>query len=420
MNVNPPVVIAGLVAVAAGGFVVGRISSPSEGKAAAAESSIQERVRNGERITSSGAGQENGRQRESRESGKSIPMAEKLLRMEAIMRGENPLDRSRALLALIDQLGPGDFEAVVAQFRALGITQNRLGEYSMLLSAWAKADPLSALEYAKENTQGGFASSTILATWANLDADAALRWAEANHDGKGANPYMAGVIRGIAETDTALATDLLKGMPFSEQRGEALAGMMQHVLKQGPEASRNWITAIDDEQLREGAVIRMSTAMADVDPQGTAEWLVKHPSQASDRRLDDVYERWAGKDQDAALASINALPAGNQRTNALSGVVSVTAGKDPQGALAILDRYQGDVNDGVVRDYVRNAFDKDPTLAMGAIARIGNEGDRNRTYERALEGWLRNDAPKAEAWMSSNAVPPNVVQNVRRRLERQQ
>jgi len=419
MNAKPPVVIAGLVAVAAGGFVVGRISSPEE-KTAVAGSSVQERVRNGERITSSGGGQENGRQREARENSKSTPMAEKLQRMEAIMRGENPLDRSRALLALIDQLGPGDFEAVVAQFRALGITQNRLGEYSMLLSAWAKADPLSALDYAKENTQGGFASSTILATWANLDADAALRWAEANHDGKGPNPYLAGVIRGIAETDTALATDLLKGMPFSEQRGEALAGMMQHVLKQGPEASRNWITAIEDEQLREGAVIRMSTAMADVDPQGTAEWLVKNPSQASDRRLDDVYERWAGKDQDAALASINGLPAGNQRTNALSGVVSVTAGKDPQGALAIMDRYQGDVNDGVVRDYVRNAFDKDPVLAMGAIARIGNEGDRNRTYERALEGWLRNDPPKAEAWMSGNAVPPNVVQNVRRRLERQQ
>ena len=128
MNVKPPVVIAGLVAVAAGGFVVGRISSSSEGKAVSAESSVQERVRNGERITSSGGGQENGRQREARDSGKSVSMAEKLQRMEAIMRGENPLDRSRALLALIDQLGPGDFEAVVAQFRALGITQDRLGE----------------------------------------------------------------------------------------------------------------------------------------------------------------------------------------------------------------------------------------------------------------------------------------------------
>jgi hypothetical protein len=419
MKANPPIVIAGLVAVAAGGFFVGRISSSSDGKTDVAESSVQERLRNGERMTSN-SGEENSRQREARESGKTLLMAEKLQRMEAIMRGENPLDRSRALLALIDQLGPGDFEAVVAQFRALGITQNRLGEYSMLLSAWAKADPLGALEYAKENTQGGFASSTILATWANLDADAALRWAEANHDGKGANPYLAGVIRGIAETDTAWATELLKGMPFGDQRGEALAGMMQHVLKQGPEASRSWITAIEDEQLRNGAMMRMSTAMADVDPKGTADWLVKNPGEASNRRLDDVYERWAGKDQDAALASINALPAGDQRTNALSGIVSGTASKDPQGALALLDRYQGDVNDGVVRDFVRNAFDKDPAVAMGAIARMTNEGDRNRTYERALEGWLRNDAPKAEAWMSGNAVPPNVVQNIRRRLERQQ
>lgn len=171
--------------------------------------------------------------------GKRMRTSEKLAKMEEIVRGENPLDRSRSLLALIDQLAPGEFEEVIAKFRELGITQNRLGEYSMLLSAWAKVDPLAALEYAKVNTQGGFASNTILATWAASDPDAALRWAEAAHDGNGANPYLAGVIRGIAELDPARATELLAGMPFSEQRGEALAGMMQHILKQGPDASRS-------------------------------------------------------------------------------------------------------------------------------------------------------------------------------------
>ena len=78
--------------------------------------------------------------------------SERLARLEAIMRGENPLDRNRALLAFIDQLGPGDFEAAVAQFRAMGITDSRFGEYALLLSAWAKADPLAALDYAKGNT----------------------------------------------------------------------------------------------------------------------------------------------------------------------------------------------------------------------------------------------------------------------------
>lgn len=333
------------------------------------------------------------------------------------MRGENPVDRSRALLALIDQLAPGEFEDVIAQFRALGITQNRLGEYSMLLSAWAKVDPFAALEYARNNTQGGFASNTILASWASMDPEAALRWAETNFDGTGANPYLAGVIRGIAETNPARATELLEGMPFGEQRADALTGMMQHILKQGPEASRTWIMALTDDRLREGAMMRMAEPLADVDPQGTAEWLVNNPGEASNRRLDDVYERWAGKDLDAALASINSLPAGAQRSNALGGVVSREASNDPRSALALMDRYPNDVNDGVVRDFVRNAATKDPEIAASTISRITDEGQRNTAYQRMLWRWLETDMPKAQAFVQAHQLPEQVTRMVTRRVQ---
>ncbi len=416
MKASPLVVISGLVVVATGGFIIGRISSgDDDADPKTAEVSRPERTRQGEKATA-GADSQGGKP-DARGPGKRMRMDEKLQKMEAIMRGENPLERSRALLALIDQLGPGDFEEVVAQFRALGITQNRLGEYSMLLSAWAKADPMAALEYAKNNTQGGFASNTILASWASIDPDAALRWAETNHDGKGANPYLAGIIRGIAETNPERATELLKGMPFGDQRGEALAGMMQHILKQGPEASRSWIMALDDEQLRNGAMIRMSEPLADLDPKGTADWLVKNPGEASNRRLDDVYERWAGKDLDAALASINTLPPGDQKTNALSGVVSREASNDPKAALALIDRYPNDVNDGVLRDFVRNAADKDPEMAANTISRIGDERQRNDAYQRTLWRWLETDLGKAQAFVQSHQLPEQVTRMVTRRVQ---
>jgi len=420
MKASPAVVISGLVVVATGGFIVGRITSDDDAPDAKAEVSRADRVRPGgtaaAQVGEGGPGSAR-HATDGRTSGKSAPIAEKLQKMEAIMRGENPLDRSRALLALIDQLAPGEFEDVVAQFRALGITQNRLGEYSMLLSAWAKVDPFAALEYARNNTQGGYASSTILASWASMDPDAALRWAETNFDGTGANPFLTGVIRGIAETDPARATELLKGMPFSEQRGEALVGMMQHILKQGPEASRNWIMALDDDRLREGAVMRMAEPLADIDPQGTADWLVKNPGEASNRRLDDVYERWAGKDLDAALASINNLPTGPQKTNALGGVVSREASNDPKAALALLDRYPNDVDDGVVRDFVRRAADKEPEMAANTISRINDEGQRNNAYQRMLWRWLETDMPKAQAFVQAHPLPEQVTKMVARRVQ---
>ncbi len=418
MKASPAVVISGLVAVAAGGFIAGRISSDGDAAAAKAEVSRPERVRPGGAAAASGDGAPgSARSTEERTSGRSAPIAEKLQRMEAIMRGENQLDRSRALLALIDQLAPGEFEEVIAQFRALGITQNRLGEYSMLLSAWAKVDPFAALEYARNNTQGGFASSTILSSWASIDPEAALRWAETNFDGTGANPFLVGVIRGIAESDPARATELLKGMPFGELRAEALAGMMQHILKQGPEASRTWIMALDDDRLRDGAMMRMAEPLADIDPKGTADWLVKHPGEASNRRLDDVYERWAGKDLDSAIASLNALPAGNQRSIALGGVISREASNDPKAALALMDRYPGDVNDGVVRDFVRNAAGKDPEIAANTISRITDEGQRNAAYQRMLWRWLETDMTKAQAFVQAHQLPEQVTRMVARRVQ---
>lgn len=343
--------------------------------------------------------------------------ADKVAKMEEIVRGENPLDRSRALLALIDQLAPGEFEEVVAKFRQLGITQNRLGEYSMLLSAWAKVDPLAALEYAKVNTQGGFAANTILATWASTDPDAALRWVlAAPYEGNGANPYLAGVIRGIAETDPARATEILKTMPFGEARGEALAGMMQHILKQGPEVSRSWIDGIDDERLRNGAMLRMSGALAEADPKGTADWLVKNPGEAANRRLDDVYETWAGKDYNSALASLNSLPAGEAKSNALSGLVSKQASDNPTQALALLNTYPADVNDGVVRDFVRHSFDKDPQIAAENIYRIADERQRTEAYQRTLWRWLDRDPVKAQQFAANHPLPEQVVNMVNRRL----
>jgi hypothetical protein len=344
-------------------------------------------------------------------------MAEKLQKMESIMRGENQLERSRALLALIDQLAPGEFEEVIGQFRALGITQNRLGEYSMLLSAWAKVDPFAALDYARNKTEGSFASNTILSSWASLDPDAALRWAETNFDGTGENPFLAGVIRGIAESNPERATELLKGMPFGEQRAEALTGMMQHILKQGPEASRLWITALDDDRLREGAMMRMAEPLAEIDPKGTAEWLVKNPSEASSRRLDDVYETWAGKDLDSAIASISTLPAGDQRSNALGGVISHEASNNPSNALALMDRYPGDVNDGVVRDFVRNAAGKDPEIAANTVSRMKDEGQRTTTYQRLLWRWLESDMTKAQAFVQANQLPEQVTRMVARRVQ---
>ena len=340
---------------------------------------------------------------------------DRLAKLESIVRGENPLDRNRALLAFLNALSPGDFEEAVAHFRSLGITQDRMGEYSLLLTAWAQVDPMAALTYAEKNTTSGYAQDMILTSWASTDLDAALRWAKNNHTGGEPNPYLAGIIRGISQSDPARATELLAGMPRSEERGKGLDFLMPQLLAQGTDATHRWISTLTDDSLRNGAIMRASGKLADADPAGTAAWLFANPGDAARRRMDDVYSTWAGRDRQAALSSFGKLPAGDLRSNALRGIVNSVAGGDPKAALSLMDRYPNDVNDRMVQNFVWHSSGSDPATAASQIARIGNEQQRDQMYRRMLGNWLDNDAPSAQAWMASHTIPDAVRDRINRR-----
>ena len=419
MKTSQLTILAALVVIGAGGFMAGRVSSPAP--AADAKNGPEgTRPARASNITTASESAAERMRRAKQNDRRSESAAERLTRLESIIRGVNPLDRSRAMLAFIDQLAPEDFEAAVAHFRSLGMTEDRMGEYGLLLSAWAKVDPLSALSYAQQNTRSRFATDTILTTWASIDPEAAIRWAETNHTGDGANPNLAGIIRGLAATDPQRATQLLTGMPRSVERGQALDAMMPYLLSQGNEATRAWIEAISDDSLRNGAMMRAAERMAATDPAGTVSWLLANPGEATQRRMDDVYSTWVRSDEQAAMTSLATLPAGEIRSDALRGVVSSAAMQDPAKALSIMDRFPADVSDDVVRNFIWHSFGNDPALAATQIARIQDAGYRERMYLRAVGRWIERDAAAAGAWMQGNALPPSVQEQLQRQLHAQQ
>jgi hypothetical protein len=418
MKTQKYAIYAALLVTGAAGFMIGRNTRPES--SASQESTGPAATRATRSAQSASAGNPGPTSREARAAARSssAPQSalERLARLEGIVRGENPLDRNRALLAFIDQLGPDDFEGAVAHFRSLGITDSRLGEYTLLLSAWAKADPLAALSYAGENTRGNFAANTILTTWASIDPQSAIRWAEANHTGEEANPYMAGVIRGIAANDPQLATSLLTSMPRSRERGDALDAVLPYLLAQGNDAARTWIENISDEALRSGAMQRVADRLAASDPAGTAAWLIANPGEATQRSMDDVYRTWARQDEQAAMASLQTLPSGENRSNALRGILNNIAAEDPSRALSMMDRYASDLNDRVVQDFVWNSYRNNPSIAVSQIARITNTGHRDYMYRRTLDRWLESEPAAARAWIQSNTLPPAVQERFQRQL----
>jgi hypothetical protein len=340
---------------------------------------------------------------------------QKLANMEKIVRGENALDRGRAMLDWIDSLAPQDFEAAVARFRSLGITEARMGEYAMLLTAWAEADPISALAYTTNNTSSGMATGTVLSAWASRNPEAAIRWAKANHEGEDANPYIAGIIRGLAGTDPTRATVLLKEMPFSSERGEALQAMMPHLLELGLEDAKKWVADLSDERLRGGAVARLAEAMAKQDPAGTASWLMENINESSMRSVDDVFREWSRTDPASALANFESLPEGEARSNALRGIVMVDARNDPQAAADLMSRFPADITDRTVQHFIWSSYEKAPEVAANQIGLIQDERSRNRMYERALDSWLERDQAAAQKWIDSANLPANVIESLGKR-----
>lgn len=335
---------------------------------------------------------------------------QKLVNMEEIVRGENALDRGRAMLEWIDSLAPEEFEAAVARFRSLGLTEARMGEYAMLLTAWAEVDPVSALAYTTENTSGGMATGTVLSAWASRDPEAAIAWAKSKHQGDEANPFMVGIIRGLVGSDPARATALIQEMPFSEERGEALQAMMPHLLKMGSESAKKWISELSDERLRDGAVARFAEELAKQDPAGTASWLMANLSDTSVRSMDEVFSEWAKVDPASAVANFESLPEGDARSRALRGLVMVDARNNPQAAADLMNRFPADVTDRTVQHFIWNSFEKAPDVAANQIALIQDERSRNRMYERALDSWLDRDQAAAQTWINSANLPASVIE----------
>ena len=408
MNRKPILTAAIFLITALAAFEAGRITRPAKSDAAADEKPAERASRPQRNDSASPQASARG----ERQASAAISPAERLARLESIVRGENPYERNRALLAFLDRLAPGDFEGVVDHFRALGITEERLGEYGLILAAWAKVDPLAALAYAKAKTDNPLAARAILASWATEDGAAAIRWAQNNHQGDGANPWLIGVIRGIAATDIEGASNLLKSMPRSVERGEALDALLPHLLAKGNESTRTWITSINDDALRNGAMMRAAEAMAKTDPAGTVAWLMENPGEALDRRLDDVFGIWAKQDEAAARSALNTLPTGEVRSDALRGVVSRLALSKPTEAVALMNQYPDEVNDRTVRNFIWHSFGKDPAAALGEVSRIGDEDRRNEMYRRAMGAWIRRDATAAKAWLSTNPLPESVTRSL--------
>lgn len=336
-----------------------------------------------------------------------------------IMQIDDPIKRANLLLSVIENMSSDDFRKVVDDFRSLGITHQRMGGYTQLLHAWAKVDPDAALAYSQENKGSDTAEKIILASWAKDNPSAAIEWAKENYDGDGANPYLAGVIQGLASTDPGLATELLETLPRSRDTYQALEHLINNFSTGEPEVALAWLDSIADERLKQGASGRLIGRLAKEDPAVIAEWAASHEDATTQKTsLKAVASSWAKKDLSEASEWVSSLTSG-QKVNAAQGLIGELIKEDPNEAADWMLTMQNEEDyQSLVNSYVWSAHGSgQPQAALSQIPNLESESMQNSAYTQNLMLWAREDVAAASEWLAANEVPEDVKTNATRIFE---
>lgn len=330
-------------------------------------------------------------------------------RLASVVRITDAFARQRALMDLIDTLGPAEFAGVAEQFRELDHLGDSRGEYALLLRGWAKADPLTALEYVAQHPGGERSRDTILSTWAGNDAAGAERWALDHHQGDGPNPYLASVIRGIAGNDLAEASRMAQSMPLSRERGEAVDAITQALFLQGTAAAMAFPASIKDEALRGGFVAAIANRLIDKDVNQAATWVASMAQgDLQNRAARRVADALAKQDPQAAAAWVHTLKPEAQG-EAARGVIPAMSRDDIAGTARWVSGLVGTPNyDKVVEEFVWSCNTRAPEQSAAWIQGVTNPDQQRRLYYRMLGEWAKKDAGAVKQWVASNTVPDDI------------
>lgn len=325
----------------------------------------------------------------------------------------DPIARAQGFLDFVQSLGPDEFLDAVDAFRDGGIENEQFGEYRLLLTAWAEVDPTGALEYASEKTGTPFARQTILAAWAKNDPLRATDWARANFDNGGdenrANPWLVGVIEGLASYDTDGATRLLEELPFSRERGDALGAVFDEITAMGNDFAKQWVASLGDEQLKAGAAARLARTLANEDPEAAADWASSMGPEVMGRATSEIVDQWADTDLSAARNWVESQPENIIAAAGPNLIDEIIQQENIGAASDWLQQFEGNPEfDSTIRSFVWNSVGKEPTVAADWIMKMTDERDRTGTFHRILGRWMEQDRTGAIDYINNNPVPESI------------
>ncbi|MGE9267207.1 MAG: hypothetical protein ACQKBY_03850, partial [Verrucomicrobiales bacterium] len=332
--------------------------------------------------------------------------------LQEISELNDPIERNRQMIQLVDQLSASEYRGVMEKFRAEGgLMEDHRSEYAMLLHGWVKQDPIAAVDYIAEIGADDWAKETVIGAWAMADPASAVDYVNELEDDGRVNNWMVGLVRGISRQDPKAALLTLQQLPKSHTRGQAIRSVFHEVVKEGGDYAMDWLETVEEGGLRNYAANSLADRLAQRDVVAASQWAENIKDvEARKEAAEEVTERWAYQDLDAAKGWVERLPE-DTRSEAAEGVARRLGQVDPEeGARWLTQLGEGEAYDGARIRFVREAAQRDPEQALAVVASIKSQGHQARYYNETLGRWARQDRQAVTNWVLENreSIPGSV------------
>jgi hypothetical protein len=285
-------------------------------------------------------------------------------------------------------------------------------ELRLLMHAWTRFDPEGAFQFAlfaPEQERRRMAGAVIYG-WAQrdpLDARGALLGIQTTD----LSPFLEErfVLGWISGGGLAEAHDYVGGLPPSKRR-ELLVGEIARTLaRQSAQAVIDWAESVEGDEPRFKATVfgKASGALAEYHRPQAVAWVLSHygePHAEGGAKL--VALNWAESDPDAAFAWLEALPSGEEKTEAVGFVFAYWLKTEPGKAAAWLEvASPSEALDPAMRVVAQAKQGKDPVVALQWARRIHDPGTRERTLVKIGQSWIHVDPEAARRWLAVSGLP---------------
>jgi hypothetical protein len=341
------------------------------------------------------------------------------------------LERFHRTAGLLQHLDPDNLPGVWAVYDSMIAILNE-GELRLFIAAWARFDPLAALDHARawpftskqeigvEAAIYGWALRDPLAARLAIDGVVAdqSRLAEKLHHG-----LVAGWVRSDAGAE-GLDSHLADLPPAASDRlmVVAVATLMR---ARGAEAVMAWVDAIlrneaYDDAYKLSAFRRGIHSVSRWDPERGAAWATEHAGNAYAADAPRIVgENWGGRDGRAAMQWLRGQPAGRRRDQGVHLTFVEWLRADRQGAVEWLNSETlTRFHDPALELYASRLDDRKPEEAIVWCERIQNPKVRTSCRTAAAKTWYQNDAEAAEAWLEQSPLDEETRSLVRKLAER--